>query len=82
MAAAEALPKMLTEVERQRRQVYPDLANIRDISAHVAMEARSPSVRPRVARCVRTRTALMSACSACSTRRLLRAVRGACFCCW
>lgn len=40
MAAAEALPKMLTDVEKQRRQVYPNLANIREISAHVAMEAR------------------------------------------
>ena len=41
MAAAEALPKMLTSVEKQRRQVYPDLANIREISAHVAMEVRA-----------------------------------------
>lgn len=38
MAAAEALPKMLTVDEKRRRAVYPDLANIRAISAKVAVE--------------------------------------------
>lgn len=38
MAAAEALPKMLTADERRRRAVYPDLAHIRRISAHMAVE--------------------------------------------
>lgn len=38
MAAAEALPKKLTVDERRRRAVYPDLAAIRNISAHMAVE--------------------------------------------
>lgn len=40
MAVAEALPRMLSDEERQRRAVYPDLANIRAISANMAVEAR------------------------------------------
>lgn len=38
MAAAEALPRMLTNDELRARAVYPDLANIRDISAMMAVE--------------------------------------------
>ena len=37
MAVAEALPRMLSDDERQRRAVYPDLANIRTISAYMAV---------------------------------------------
>ena len=37
-AAAEALPKLLTDDEKRRRAVYPDLANIRNISACVAVD--------------------------------------------
>jgi hypothetical protein len=40
MAVAEALPRMLSEKERKSRAVYPDLANIRNISAHMAVEVR------------------------------------------
>ena len=42
MAVAEALPRMLSDDERQRRAVYPDLANIRTISANMAVEVRRP----------------------------------------
>jgi malic enzyme len=38
MAAAEALPKLLTDAEKERRAVYPNLANIRTISKHMALE--------------------------------------------
>jgi malic enzyme len=38
MAAAEALPKMLTLDDHRRRAVYPNLADIREISIHVALE--------------------------------------------
>jgi malate dehydrogenase (oxaloacetate-decarboxylating)(NADP+) len=38
MSVAEALPRMVTDEERERRAVYPDLANIRMISAHMAVE--------------------------------------------
>jgi Malic enzyme, NAD binding domain len=38
MAVAEALPRMLSDEERKRRAVYPDLGNIRNISANMAVE--------------------------------------------
>jgi malic enzyme len=37
-AAAEAIPKLLTEDEKRRLAVYPYLGNIRHISAVVACE--------------------------------------------
>jgi malic enzyme len=40
MAVAEALPKMLSDEERKKRAVYPDLKNIRTISANMAVEVR------------------------------------------
>lgn len=44
MAISEALPRMLSAEERARRAVYPDLANIRSISAHMAVEVRFADV--------------------------------------
>lgn len=46
MAVAEALPRMLSDEERRRRAVYPDLANIRNISANMAVEARCFALTP------------------------------------
>jgi malic enzyme len=37
-AAAEAIPKLLSEEEKRRFAVYPNLSNIRHISATVACE--------------------------------------------
>lgn len=50
MAAAEALPKMLTPEEKARRGVYPDLANIREISARVAQEVIKTAASDGIAR--------------------------------